>query len=480
MIKPTLKSTLKPMICYCSDSLIRVIKIINDNCMGMAFVVDEDNKLIGTVTDGDIRRALLADISLDEKVERVVSKNCVYGSSKESYNTLLNKISQKIKVLPIVDEKHRVVDYLEFKHEVSFPVAIPNLSGNEFKYLNDAFLSSWISSSGEYILKFEQGFAEFCGVNHGVAVSNGTVALHLAMVSLDIGPGDEVIVPDLTFAATINAVIHAGATPVIVDVEADSWCIDPLKIEQAITEKTKAIIPVHLFGQPCDMGAIMQLAQTHNLFVVEDCAQAHGAEFSGKKVGSFGDIGCFSFFGNKVITTGEGGMCITNSDDLDEKMRVRRDHGMSKTKRYWHDVIGYNYRLTNLQAAIGLAQLERIDDILDNRRVYENSYKNAFKNKSVSFQVDLPNRKRITWLVAVLLDKNRDELSGYIKRLKDAGLDVRPFFYPLSDMDIYKKYCFKSCPVAREISQKGLNFPTYESLKNVEEIEKIIREVSIL
>lgn len=477
MIKQT---SLSPMLCHCEDSLIKVIKIINDNCMGIAFVVEDDNKLVGTVTDGDIRRALLEDISLDEKVGKVVSKNCVFGSSKDSYDTLMDKMTRKIKVLPIVDGQHRVVDYIEFKQQVSFPVAIPNLSGNEFKYLNDAFLSSWISSSGEYISKFETQFAEFCGADYGVAVSNGTVALHLALVSLGIGPGDEVVVPDLTFAATINAVIHAGATPVIVDIESDSWCIDPQKIEEAISAKTKAIIPVHLFGQPCDMEAIMQLAKTHDLFVIEDCAQAHGAEFKGQKVGSFGDIGCFSFFGNKVITTGEGGMCITNSSDLDEKMRVRRDHGMSKTKRYWHDVIGYNYRLTNLQAAIGLAQLERIDDILENRRVYENSYKSAFKNKPVSFQADLPERKRITWLVSVLLDKSRDELSDYISRLKNAGLDVRPFFYPLSDMELYKEFCAKPCPVAKMVSQKGLNFPTYESLKNIDEIEAIIKELNSL
>lgn len=471
---------LETMLCRIEDSLIRVIKIINDNCKGIAFVVDGNDALVGTVTDGDIRRALLNDISLDEQVGRVVSQNCVYGRSHEPYEVLMDKMTQKIKVLPILDDYDRVVDFIEFKQKVSFPVAIPNLSGNEFKYLNDAFLSSWISSSGEYIVKFEEQFANYCGTEHGVAVSNGTVALHLALVSLGVGQGDEVIVPDLTFAATINAVLHAGATPVIVDIEEDSWCIDPNEIELAITSKTKAIIPVHLFGQPCDMDAIMQLAKAHNLFVIEDCAQAHGAEFKGQKVGSFGEVGCFSFFGNKVITTGEGGMCVTNNAKLNEKMRVRRDHGMSKTKRYWHEVIGYNYRMTNLQAAIGLAQLERIEDILENRRVYEKSYKNAFKNKPVDFQTDLPDRKRITWLVSVLLEKGRDALSDYIERLTKAGLDVRPFFYPLSDMDLYKEYCAKPCPVAKAISQKGLNFPTYESLKNVQEIEKIIVELNSL
>lgn len=471
---------LEKLLCHCDDSLIKVIKTINDNCMGIAFVVEDDNKLIGTVTDGDIRRALLEDISLDEKIGKVVSRNCVFGFSSESYEELLDKMSQKIKVLPIVNAQHQVVDYLEYKQKLSFPVAIPNLNGNEFKYLNDAFLSSWISSSGEYISKFEGGFASYCGVKHGVAVSNGTVALHLALVSLGVGPGDEVIVPDLTFAATINAVIHAGATPVIVDIESESWCIDPNEIALAITDKTKAIIPVHLFGQPCDMDAIMTLARKHGLFVIEDCAQSHGAEYKGQKVGSFGDISCFSFFGNKVITTGEGGMCLTNDARLNEKMRVLRDHGMSKSKRYWHEVIGFNYRMTNLQAAIGLAQLERIDDILENRRVYEQSYKKLFANKEVSFQADLADRKRITWLVSLLFNKSPEELTHYTQMLKEAGLDVRPFFYPLSEMPIYQKYCSKPCPIAHEISKKGLNFPTYESLKDVHEIERIIVELNSL
>jgi perosamine synthetase len=252
-----------------------------------------------------------------------------------------------------------------------------------------------------------------------VSVSNGTVALHLALVALGIGKGDEVIVPDLTFAATINAVLHANATPVIVDIEEESWCISPSEIERAITERTKAIIPVHLYGQPCDMDSIMSIATRHNLKVVEDCAEAHGALFRGKKVGSFGDIGCFSFYGNKIITTGEGGMCTTNNQNLDEIMRVLRDHGMSKTKRYWHERVGFNYRLTNLQASIGLAQLERIDEIHKNRKAYENGYKDVLSS-DYFFQNDLEGRARITWLVSILIDKdhNRELL---IKKFNKIG-----------------------------------------------------------
>jgi len=465
---------LNNMICTTEDSLLNVLKIINLNAKGIVFIVDERNKLCGTISDGDIRRALLNDMTLDEKVGSIVSEDFVYGLDSEEYKSLMSKISSKIKVIPIVDTNHILVDLFEYNQDIYFPVAIPNLNGNEFKYLTDAFMSTWISSQGEYINRFEEAFSSYSDTTYGVAVSNGTVAIHLALITLDIGEGDEVIIPDLTFAATINTVLHANATPVIVDVEEDSWCIDPQEIEKAITPKTKAIIPVHIYGQSCDMDAIMKIAKKYNLKVIEDCAEAHGAMQDGKKVGSFGDIGCFSFFGNKVITTGEGGMCITNDIVLDEKMRVLRDHGMSKTKRYWHDVIGYNYRMTNLQAAIGLAQLERIENIHKNRREYENSYKKLLKSNKFTFQKDFENRRRITWLVSVLINSNinRDE---FIEQLKLKSIDARPFFYPLSDMVIYKNYCKDFTKVTHSLSEQGFNLPTYESLKSIEEIEKILK-----
>jgi perosamine synthetase len=468
---------IQKMICKQTDSLIQAMKIINENAMGVVFVVDDESKLCGVITDGDIRRSLLNDFGLDVKIENILTGEFIFGKVGESYDSLLKKISNKVKVIPIVDEKQNIVDFFEYKQNVYFPVAIPNLNGNEFKYLTDAFMSTWISSSGEYIVRFEEEFSKYSDCKYGVAVSNGTVALHLALVVLGIGQGDEVIIPDLTFAATINTVLHAGATPVIVDVEEDSWCIDPKAIEKAITPKTKAIIPVHLYGQACDMATIMDIANKYNLKVIEDCAEAHGAMFDGKKVGSFGDIGCFSFYGNKVITTGEGGMCVTNNEELNAQMRTLRDHGMSKTKRYWHDVVGFNYRLTNLQAAIGVAQLERIESIHKNRKQYEESYKEALKNcGSFVFQKDLPNRQRITWLVSVLVDEdtNRDE---YIQKLKAHGIDARPFFYPLSDMEIYKNYVIGDTPITHKISKIGLNLPTYETLKSSEEIQKILKEL---
>jgi perosamine synthetase len=463
------------LICVGNNTLLEVMYVINENAKGICFVVDAANSLVGVVTDGDIRRAQLNGVNLDEKIKNILSKQFSYGYINEGYDELISKITNKagVGIIPLVDSNFRVVDFFEYKQNSHFPVAIPNLNGNEFKYLTDAFLSTWISSQGEYINRFEIYFSNYCDTRYGVAVSNGTVALHLALITLGIGKNDEVIVPDLTFAATINTVLHANATPVIVDVENDSWCIDPKEIEKAITPKTKAIIPVHIYGQSCDMGAIMEIAKKYNLKVIEDCAEAHGAMYDGLKVGSFGDIGCFSFFGNKMITTGEGGMCVTNNLELNERMRVLRDHGMSKTKKYWHDVIGYNYRMTNLQAAIGLAQLERIEEIHQNRRKYENNYKNILPKDTFTFQANIENRSRVTWLVSVLLDEKIDR-EEYIQELKEKGIDVRPFFYPLSDMEIYKSYCKNNTPVTHRLSKVGLNLPTYESLKSMDEIKRML------
>jgi perosamine synthetase len=467
---------IKGLICKSNNTLLDVMRIINENAMGICFIVDKLNTLKGVVTDGDIRRALLNDISLNEKINKILSKEFSYGNIDEDYNDLILKLNDKIKIIPLVDNNFKVVDFFEYNQSVHFPVAIPNLNGNEFKYLTDAFLSTWISSSGKYIDKFESEFSSYSDCSFGVAVSNGTVALHAALLALGIGKGDEVIVPDLTFAGTINAVLHANATPVIVDINEYSWCIDPKEIEKSITSKTKAIIPVHLYGQVCDMDNIIDLAKKYNLKVIEDCAEAHGATFKGKKVGSFGDIGCFSFYGNKVITTGEGGMCVTSSAKINESLRLLRDHGMSRTKRYFHEIVGYNYRMTNLQASIGVAQLERIDSIHKNRRVYENIYRSALANKNILFQNNLQNRQRITWLVSVLLDENINR-DLFILELKEKGIEARPFFYPLSDMNIYKKYSIKKNLISKKISRLGLNFPTYESLKSGISIKKIMENI---
>ena len=251
----------------------------------------------------------------------------------------------------------------------AIPVSEPDISGNEKKYVLDCIETGWISSLGSYVTDFEEKFSRYCGAKHGVAVNNGTSALHLALAACGIGKGDEVIIPDMTFIATANVIAYLGGTPVFVDAEPRTWNIDVTKIKSKITKKTKAIMPVHLYGHPCDMDPLRELAEENGLLIIEDAAEAHGAEYKGKKVGALGTVGCFSFYGNKVITTGEGGMCVTNDEELAERMRLLKDHGMSAKKRYWHTVTGFNFRMTNIQAAIGVAQLEKIDQFIATKRV---------------------------------------------------------------------------------------------------------------
>lgn len=465
------------MLCQVSGSLRDVYKTIDANGKGIAFLVDENNTLVGVMTDGDVRRLLLNGCGLNEKICNHIGKDFIYARDDENPETIRNKFSDKVKIIPVIDDKKQIVQYYEFNSNIYIPIAQPQLNGNEYVYLQDAFLSTWISSSGKYISMFEEKFSHYCGAQYGVAVSNGTVALHLALVALGIGAGDEVIVPDITFAATINAVLYTGATPVIVDIEEDGWCIDPYEIEKAVTPKTKAIIPVHIYGQPCNMEKICSIAEKYNLKMIEDCAEAHGAEYNGKKVGTFGDIGCFSFFGNKVITTGEGGMCITNNSELNDKMRVLKDHGMAKDRKYYHEVIGFNYRMTNLQAAIGVAQVEKIDDVLRWRDELEHTYYQKLKGIDglILQRRDLLNRKKITWLITVL---TRPEMrDACFEALTKSGIDVRPFFIPLSEMEIYKPYVFSNI-ISSKISKMGFNLPTSSEIDGqvVDKIANILSD----
>lgn len=464
------------MICHQKATIKEVMMCIDANAKGTAFIVNDAKKLIGVVTDGDIRRLLIEGYGVNDFIEAHIKKNFVYALETENPQDITKKFDYRIRIIPIVNGEMQLVDYAEYDENVHISLAQPQLNGNEYKYLMDAFFSTWISSTGKYITQFEENFSNYCGVRYGIATSNGTTALHLALVALGIGAGDEVIVPDITFAATINAVIYTGATPVIVDVEEDSWCISPAEIEKAITSKTKAIIPVHIYGQPCNMGEICEIASRNNIYIVEDCAEAHGAEWKDKKVGSFGVVSCFSFFGNKVVTTGEGGMCVTNSKELNDKMRILRDHGMSKEKKYYHEVIGFNYRMTNLQAAIGTAQVERIDEILEWRIKLEEQYRQVLsKIPGVRLQRnDLLDRKKIAWLMSILVDaEKRDKL---LEVLKDNGIDVRAFFIPLSEMDIYKKYA-RDCHISKKISKMGLNLPTTFEIRE-KEVSKIASLIS--
>lgn len=463
------------LICREDLTIREVMACINRNTKGTAFIIDEDKRLIGLVTDGDIRRAILDGAGLKEPIKFYMNNSFIYASNPVDAQRIFHQYG-KIKIIPLVDEMMHITDYIEYDNKQHISLAQPQLSGNEYDYLMDAFLSTWISSAGKYVTQFEESFSKYCGVHYGVATSNGTTALHLALTALGIGKGDEVIIPDITFAATINAVIYTGATPVIVDIEEESWCIAPNEIEKAVTENTKAIIPVHIYGQPCDMGRICEIAQKYHLYIIEDCAEAHGAEWGNKKVGSFGIISCFSFFGNKVITTGEGGMCITDSKELNEKMRILRDHGMSRERKYYHEVVGFNYRMTNLQAAIGTAQIERIEEILKWRTELEKQYQRALAAiPQVTMQkTGLADRKKIAWLVSILVDEGKRDT--ILSKLKNNNIDARAFFVPLSEMEIYRKYA-GNCGISKKVSRMGINLPTTYEI-NEEKIKKIVSLIS--
>lgn len=340
------------------------------------------------------------------------------------------------------------------------PISQPSITQKEIDYVTDAVKSGWVSSLGKYIDSFEETFATYCGTQYALATSNGTTALHLALASLDIKEGDEVIIPDLTFVATANAVKYTGAEVVIVDIDEATLCISPQAIEQAITPKTKAIIPVHLYGHPANMEAVNTIANKHKLFVIEDAAEAHGAECYGKKVGGLGKVGVFSFYGNKIITSGEGGMITTNDENLYQRMKYLRDHAMSKDKRYWHTEIGYNYRMTNLQAALGLAQLERIDEILAKKKLIFEWYQQGLAGiNGIRLNQQASWAKHVYWMVCLEIDgyneSQRDEL---MLKLKLQGIDSRPYFYPVTSLPMYKS---TKMPMADKLSARGINLPSY-------------------
>jgi len=358
------------------------------------------------------------------------------------------------------------------------PISQPSIGEKEIDYVTDAVKSGWVSSLGKYIDMFEEKFARFCDTKYAIATSNGTTALHLTLVSLGIMEDDEVIIPDFTFVATASAVKYINAKVVTVDIEEDTLCISPESIEKAITSKTKAIIPVHLYGHPANMDEINKIAEKYNLFVVEDVAEAHGAEVNGKKVGGLGDAGIFSFYGNKIITSGEGGMITTNSKELYEKLKYLRDHAMSKDKRYWHTEVGFNYRMTNLQAALGVAQFERIDELLAKKKeIFEWYYEELkdIKNIKLNFQKD--GYKNVYWMICLEIigydEKKRDSL---MKMLKENGIDSRPFFYPVSDMPMYEK---ANTPITHKVYQRGINLPSFFDITK-EQVEYICKNLKEL
>jgi perosamine synthetase len=360
--------------------------------------------------------------------------------------------------------------------EIKIPVYKPSLTGNEKKYVNDCLDSTWISSKGKYIKEFETAFGSYIGVKHAASVSNGTVAIHLALVALGIGPGDEVIVPTLTYIASVNAIVYTGATPVFVDSLPDTWQIDPEDVKRKLTDKTKAIMAVHLYGHPCDMDSLTAIARSHRIFLIEDCAEAIGSKYKGKHVGVFGDISTFSFFGNKTITTGEGGMVVTNDDTLYDRSVHYKGQGLAKHREYWHDVIGYNYRMTNICAALGLAQLEQADEFIARKIEIASLYAAGFKGSKIEFHRSHPDVLHSYWMCSILVpdpDK-RDALREY---LAERGIETRPLFFPVHTMPMYSQK-YQRHNIAENLGWRGINLPSFPSLKDdeVKMIAKLITD----
>ncbi len=369
------------------------------------------------------------------------------------------------------------------------PVCEPYLNGNELRYVNNAVRTGWISSSGNYVKAFEEAFADYCGVKYAVGVCNGTVALHLALSCLGIGKGDEVIIPDFTMIASAFSVCYTGAMPVFVDADERTWNINAAKIEEKITPRTKAIMPVHIFGNPCDMDAIQQIATRHHLFIIEDAAQAHGAEYRQKKTGNLSDMAAFSFFANKNLTTGEGGMVVTNDEVLYKKALYFKNlcFGLDAPRNYIHRDIGFNYRMSNLHAAIGLAQTEKTDEYKKLRIRNGKRYREHLENiDGIVLQEDQKKTKNVFWMNGILIDparygRTRDQLVGH---LKEKGVDTRLFFVGMHRQPSLLKFGCDgsgSYPITDNLAENGLYLPSGSNLgkDKIKYICDLIRQFQI-
>ncbi|MDR3627008.1 MAG: aminotransferase class I/II-fold pyridoxal phosphate-dependent enzyme [Ignavibacteriaceae bacterium] len=479
-----MKTNINKLLISSTLNIKDALQVINENGLSACFIVDKDSsKMIGIVTDGDIRRAILRNVDLFSSIMEISNRKFHYASIGDTSEKINSILSDNIKILPLLDSTGIPVDYATISHLRYLPIYEPSLHGNELSYLNECIKTGWISSQGRFVKEFENKFKEFINVPYALSTSNGTTALHLALVVLGIGPGDEVIVPDFTFVASINSIIYTGATPVLIDVNKDTFNIDTSLIEDKITHRTKAIMPVHLYGNPCDMDEILLIAKKYNLKVIEDAAEAFGSEFKGIKTGAFGDIGCFSFFGNKTITTGEGGMMVFKNEELFIKAKILRDHGMLPEKKYWHAYVGYNYRMTNMQAAIGVAQLERAKEIIEKKIQIGKGYRRELCKNILGIRLVKENTNSVNtyWLFSLVIESELGWNKGKIQqKLQDNGIETRNLFYPLHVMPPYNKYIKKDDKfhVTEYLSENGFSLPssTFINDDNIKEIARIFSE----
>jgi perosamine synthetase len=361
------------------------------------------------------------------------------------------------------------------------PLSVPQISGNEWKYIKECLDTNWVSSAGSYVDLFEERFREYVGSKTAVVTVNGTSALHLALECLGIKEGDEVIVPSLTFISPVNAIRYVGAVPVFADVCRDTYVIDTDRIEELVTPKTKAILPVHIYGHPADMDSLMSIANKHNLYVVEDATESLGSVYKGKYAGTIGHIGCFSFNGNKLMTTGAGGMLVCNDEALGKhaKYLSNQTKTIMSNGAIQHEEIGFNYRMPNILAALGVAQLENITEFIDKKKRNAQLYSNLLKDvKGIKLPIEKEWASNVFWLYSILVEDDyqytRDEL---IRKLRINNIETRPFFMPVHLMKPYIGYYHGELDVTTELSMKGINLPSSVSLTDsqIEEVCGIIR-----
>jgi perosamine synthetase len=465
-----------------NKTLRQALRAIEAGGLGVVFIVDPySRKFIGLMTDGDVRRALIAGKGLETDLAEIQLEKPITAKIGIQQNQIFDLFTESVRVIPILDGCEKVVDIAVYDRRSHIPVAQPLIGESELVNVTECILSGWISSTGRFVTLFESRCSEYLRVPHAISTSNGTTALHLALVGLSIGLGDEVIVPTLTFIASANAVAYTGAVPVFVDSEPGSWNLDPVCVERAITSRTKAVMAVHLYGHPADMNSLRDICNRYNLFLIEDAAEAFGATYNGASVGTVSDVATFSFFGNKIITTGEGGMLVTSDSKLAEKCRILRDHGMSPSRRYWHTMLGFNYRITNLQAAVGCAQIEKIDAIIAAKRKIAELYKAELKHvPGINFPKELSSTQSVYWLNSFTLDPI---LAGVdrnfiMNSLKNNHIETRVVFPVLHKQPIYSENEHQPMPVAERISDLGLSLPSDPTLSvdEVKRIASLIRE----
>lgn len=352
----------------------------------------------------------------------------------------------------------------------------PNIGQKEKDYLIKCIDSTFVSTVGPFVPEFEGKFAHYVGTKRAISTQSGTAAIHLALIELGIGPGDEVIVPVTTFIATVNPVVYVGATPVFVDIDPETWNIDPDKIEKVITKKTKAIIPVHLYGNPCEMDSIMEISEKYGIPIIEDATESLGATYRGKKTGTFGKFATFSFNGNKVITTGGGGMITTNNEESAYHMKFLVNQARDTSKGYYHPEIGYNYRMTNLEASMGLAQFERLSEFLEKKRKFNKIYREEFENiKKIKMQKEYQECESSWWMSSIIIDSEK-EIPEIQEELKKEGIPTRRIFIPITEFPPYKKYANSDYKNAYYIYEKGLNLPG-STLNSEKQIKKIVGSI---